>query len=100
MLRTVQFACTLPKAEADALNRIGSLHQFLGKRPEAHKYYQQALAAYRNAGSHRGQAVTLTNIGNYLNSLGEWQKASEHSTVGKNTVRYSLADNENSLNRR
>ncbi|MGD1804416.1 tetratricopeptide repeat protein, partial [Dapis sp. BLCC M126] len=50
----------------------------LGEKQKALDYYNQALPIIRQVGDPRGEAMTLSNIGDTYNSLGEKQKALDY----------------------
>ena len=60
--------------EAQKLNQQGTADS---KRRAIVKF-EQALKLYREAGDHRGEALTLNNIGSVYSALGEKQKALEY----------------------
>ena len=50
-------------AQADALDTLGHAHYHLGEHAEAEARYRQALARFADRGNRRGEAETLTHLG-------------------------------------
>lgn len=66
------------EAEADTLDDIG-LAYYDSAEPKALEYHHQTLQIWRSLGDHLDSvAVTLNNIGNAYQGVGETQKALEH----------------------
>jgi CHAT domain-containing protein/tetratricopeptide (TPR) repeat protein len=61
-----------------AVLALGRISDFLGEKPKALEYYNQALPLYRAVGDRSGEAATLNNIGLVYNALGEKPKALEY----------------------
>ncbi|NMF58834.1 tetratricopeptide repeat protein [Pseudanabaena yagii] len=63
--------------EANALQEIGDVLQFLSRRTEALERYEAALAFYREIGARLGEANTLKAIGDVLQFLSRRTEALE-----------------------
>ncbi len=63
--------------EADALDRLGTMHFSQGKIEEAHECYQKSLELRQSISDHTGIGKSLNNIGNIHYSQGRCDKASE-----------------------
>ncbi|MCS7065497.1 MAG: CHAT domain-containing protein, partial [Fimbriimonadales bacterium] len=57
------------------LQGIGSVYYALRELQTAQRYFEQALAHYRELGNKRGEAETLRYLGNILYVSGQWQKS-------------------------
>ncbi|NET35027.1 MAG: tetratricopeptide repeat protein [Cyanothece sp. SIO1E1] len=64
--------------EANTLQAIGDVLQFLDRRSEALENYEQALAFYRQVGDRLGEANTLQAIGDVLQFLKRSSEALEN----------------------
>lgn len=51
-----------PLREADALHRLGWVHNALDERPTARDFFDAALKSYRLAGERRGEAIALNEL--------------------------------------
>ena len=54
---------------------IGHVYHTLGEKQKALEHYQQALLINREVGNGGREAMTLTALGRFYVSLGEYQKA-------------------------
>ena len=63
--------------EANTLDNIGETYSSMGQGPEAFKYFNQALAIWRETGEHGGEAMTLNSMGRTYANLGEKQRSLE-----------------------
>ena len=63
--------------EANTLDNIGETYSGMGQGPEAFKYFNQALAMWRETGEHGGEAMTLNSMGRAYADLGEKQHSLE-----------------------
>lgn len=61
--------------EAEALERIGTMHDFLGEYSQALELYQQALALKKQHGDRAGEGSLLNSIGNIYYQQGEYSQA-------------------------
>ena len=52
-----------PEQAASLYNNLGQVYDVLGKKQEALRYFEQALAIRREVGDRRGEGATLWNIG-------------------------------------
>ena len=66
-----------PNGEANTLDNIGETYSGMGQGPEAFKYFNQALAIWRETGERGGEAMTLNNMGRAYADLGEKQRSLE-----------------------
>ena len=64
--------------EANTLQAIGEVLQFLARRTEALEHYEQAIGIYRAVGDRLGEANTLQAIGDVLQFLDRRTEAMEH----------------------
>jgi CHAT domain-containing protein/tetratricopeptide (TPR) repeat protein len=65
----------LRAGEAEALERIGTMHDFLGEYSQALELYQQALAIKKEHGDRAGEGSLLNSIGNIYYQQGEYSQA-------------------------
>jgi len=70
------------RGEANTLDNLGSVYQFLGNYSNALDYYQQSLTIARDIGDRAGEAATLSSIGvvnrllrNYRDALDYYQQS-------------------------
>ena len=63
--------------EANTLDNIGETYSAMGQEPEAFKYFNQALAIWRETGEHGGEAMTLNSMGRAYADLGLKQSSLE-----------------------
>jgi CHAT domain-containing protein/uncharacterized protein HemY len=63
--------------EANTLDNLGETYSGMGQGPEAFKYFNQALAIWRETGEHGGEAMTLNSMGRAYADLGEKQRSLE-----------------------
>jgi CHAT domain-containing protein/Tfp pilus assembly protein PilF len=82
-LREAQFASDL-RGQADAIANLGLVSDRLSKtwedKQQARQFFDQALGLSRQAKDERVEASTLSNLGLYYRSIGQYQLAKEHYT--------------------
>jgi tetratricopeptide (TPR) repeat protein len=59
------------RGQADQLNALANISDFLGHPSEARQQYEKAGDLYREVGDHEGQAKTLCNLGSILIQSGD-----------------------------
>lgn len=69
------------------LNAIGENYRELDDTNKALDYYTQALAIFRTAGDHAGEAATLNNLGDAYVGLGQPQEALVYSNQALTAMR-------------
>jgi signal transduction histidine kinase len=69
-----------PEGEADALNRIGNVHYFLGNHDSAIKNYQRACEISRPLDDFRRTGIYLNNIGLLYTSISEYDSSEVYLT--------------------
>jgi tetratricopeptide (TPR) repeat protein len=81
-LSTLQLAaCRAVKnrtGEAQTLNNLGYLAHRLGGAEDAGRYYDQALARWRELGDQAGQGETLNNLGSLARGQGRLEQAGDY----------------------
>ncbi|GKU95150.1 hypothetical protein SLEP1_g8546 [Rubroshorea leprosula] len=60
---------------SDAFLAVGESYQKLRKFNKAIKWYKKSLEGYKSIGNLEGQAMTKINLGNVLDSAGDWAAA-------------------------
>lgn len=66
------------EGEANVLNNIGLVYDYIGELTQALNYYELALPIRRVIGDRNGEATTLNNIAAAYNSLGNPRKALDY----------------------
>ena len=61
--------------EANTLDNLGETYSAMGKGQEAFKYFNQAIAIWREVGELGGEALTLNSMGRAYADLGQKQKS-------------------------
>lgn len=69
------------------LNAIGENYKELDDTNKALDYYTQALAIFRTAGDHAGEATTLNNLGDVYLGLAQPQEALDYSNQALTAMR-------------
>jgi tetratricopeptide (TPR) repeat protein len=67
-----------PEQAAFLNNNLGLVYDALGQKQEALRYYEQALAIWREVGDRRGEGSTLNNLGLVYDDLGQKQEALQY----------------------
>jgi CHAT domain-containing protein len=82
-LREAQFSSDL-RGQADAIANLGLVADRLSRtwedKQQARQFFDQALGLSRQCNEARVEASTLSNLGRYYRSIGQYQLAKEHYT--------------------